>query len=76
MDCAVLSLTLLIGLVVNATMSWWWLDAVTALLLVPWLLREGLDGVRRKRRPDELRLRFCQSCLFGLKPCRAACCTA
>ena len=45
--CAVLSLTLLLGLVANATLGWWWLDAVTALFLVPWLLREGLDGIRR-----------------------------
>ena len=45
--CAVLSLTLLLGLVANATLGWWWLDAVTALLLVPWLLKEGLDGIRR-----------------------------
>ena len=45
--CAVLSLTLLLGLVANATLGWWWLDAVTALFLVPWLFREGLDGIRR-----------------------------
>ena len=76
MACAVLSLTLLIGLVANATLGWWWLDAVTALLLVPWLLREGLDGIRRKSRLDELQLCFCQSCLFGLKSCRAVCCAA
>ena len=72
--CAVLSLTLLIGLVANATLGWWWLDAVTALLLVPWLLREGLDGIRRDGRPDDLQLCFCRSCLFGLKSCGATCC--
>ena len=44
--CAYLSVTLLLGLVANALLGWWWLDATTALLLVPWLLREGLEGVR------------------------------
>ena len=72
--CAILSLTLLIGLVANAAMGWWWLDAVTALLLVPWLLREGLDGIRREGGPDDLRLCSCRSCVFGLKSCRSACC--
>ena len=72
--CAILSLTLLIGLVANAAVGWWWLDAVTALLLVPWLLREGLDGIRRDGSPGDLQLCFCRSCLFGMKSCRAACC--
>ena len=76
LSCAVLSLTLLIGLVANATLGWWWLDAVTALLLVPWLLREGLDGIRRDGRPDDLQLCSCRNCIFGLKSCRAACGTA
>lgn len=72
--CGVLSLTLLIGLVANATLGWWWLDAVTALLLVPWLLQEGLTGIRRNGRPDDLLLCSCRHCLFGLKSCRTACC--
>lgn len=74
--CGVLSLTLLIGLVANATLGWWWLDAVTALLLVPWLLHEGLTGIRRDGRPVDLQLCSCRSCLFGLGSCRAACCAA
>ena len=44
--CSFLSLALLIGLVSNALLGWWWLDSVTALVLVPWLLREGLAGIR------------------------------
>ena len=72
--CAALSFTLLIGLVANATLGWWWLDAATALLLVPWLLREGLEGVRGEDCHDELLLCSCRSCLFGLKSCKAACC--
>ena len=74
--CGVLSLTLLIGLVANAALGWWWLDAVTALLLVPWLLREGLAGIRGNGRSDDLQLCSCRSCLFGLSSCRASCCAA
>ncbi|OGO51217.1 MAG: hypothetical protein A2148_10075 [Chloroflexi bacterium RBG_16_68_14] len=44
--CSYLSITLLAGLIANAVAGWWWLDPLTALLLVPWLVREGLEGVR------------------------------
>ena len=70
--CAILSLTLLIGLVANATLGWWWLDAVTALLLVPWLLREGLGGIRKAGPSDQLELCTCRCCWFGLKTRRPA----
>ncbi len=42
--CSYLSLTLLIGLVANAVAGWWWADPIAALLMVPWLLKEGLEG--------------------------------
>jgi divalent metal cation (Fe/Co/Zn/Cd) transporter len=44
--CAILSLTLLIGLGANAIAGWWWADPVAALLMVPWLVREGIEGAR------------------------------
>ena len=44
--CAYLSLALLMGLVLNAVAGWWWADPVAALLMVPWLVREGLEGLR------------------------------
>jgi divalent metal cation (Fe/Co/Zn/Cd) transporter len=44
--CAYLSAILLGGLVLNATMGWWWADPVAALAMVPWLVREGVEGVR------------------------------
>ena len=44
--CAFLSLTLLVGLTLNATLGWWWADPVAALVMVPWLVREGVEGVR------------------------------
>ncbi len=72
--CSALSLTLLIGLVANAILGWWWLDSVTALLLVPWLLSEGLEGIRGEEHHDEVQLCSCRACLFGLRVCKAACC--
>jgi divalent metal cation (Fe/Co/Zn/Cd) transporter len=44
--CAGLSFTLLVGLAFNAAFHWWWADPVAALVMVPWLVREGLEGVR------------------------------
>lgn len=74
--CSYLSLTLLIGLVFNAMLGWWWLDAVTALLLVPWLIREGLEGIRAEECHDELNLCSCRPCFFGLRTCSTTCCVA
>ena len=44
--CAYLSFTLLVGLVLNAVAGWWWADPAAALAMVPWLLKEGTEGVR------------------------------
>jgi divalent metal cation (Fe/Co/Zn/Cd) transporter len=44
--CSYLSFTLLLGLVANAVAGWWWADPVAALLMVPWLVKEGLEGLR------------------------------
>ena len=43
--CSYLSLTLLVGLVANAALGWWWADPVAALAMVPWLVHEGLEGL-------------------------------
>lgn len=50
--CAWLSFALLLGLAANAAFGWWWADPVAALLMVPWLIREGLEGVRGERCED------------------------
>jgi divalent metal cation (Fe/Co/Zn/Cd) transporter len=42
--CAYLSFALLLGLGANALAGWWWADPAAALLMVPWLLREGLEA--------------------------------
>jgi divalent metal cation (Fe/Co/Zn/Cd) transporter len=47
--CAWLSLALLVGLVANATAGWWWADPVAALVMVPLLIREGMEAVRPEK---------------------------
>ncbi len=42
--CSYLSFCLLLGLGLNAWLGWWWADPAAALLMVPWLVREGLEG--------------------------------
>jgi len=42
--CSYLSFCLLAGLVANAVAGWWWADPLAALLMVPWLVHEGLEG--------------------------------
>jgi divalent metal cation (Fe/Co/Zn/Cd) transporter len=44
--CAYLSAILLGGLVLNALFGWWWADPVSALIMVPIIAREGLQGLR------------------------------
>lgn len=44
--CSCLSLILLLGLIANALLDWWWADPVAALLMIPWLVKEGLEGLR------------------------------
>ena len=44
--CAWLSLTTLLGLALNALLGWWWADPVAALVLVPLIVREGVEGLR------------------------------
>jgi divalent metal cation (Fe/Co/Zn/Cd) transporter len=43
--CSYLSFTLLLGLAANAVAGWWWADPIAALLMVPWLVKEGLEGL-------------------------------
>ncbi len=43
--CDLQDLTVLLGLGLNALMGWWWADPVAALALIPFLLKEGWEGV-------------------------------
>ncbi len=44
--CMYLSAILLCGLLLNALAGWWWADPVAALVMVPIIAREGLEGLR------------------------------
>lgn len=44
--CSYLSFALLVGLLANSLAGLWWADPVAALLMVPWLIKEGLEGIR------------------------------
>jgi divalent metal cation (Fe/Co/Zn/Cd) transporter len=53
--CSYLSAVLLLGLGANAALGWWWADPLAALAMVPWLLREGLEGLRGEEGGHESR---------------------
>ena len=44
--CAYLSVTLLIGLGLNALLGWWWADPVAALVMLPVILQEGRETLK------------------------------
>jgi len=44
--CDLQDLTLLFGLGLNALFGWWWMDPVAALLLIPFLLKEGWESIK------------------------------
>jgi len=50
--CAYLSIIALSGVLLNATLGWWWADPVAALCMVPIIMSEGIDGLRAKPRED------------------------
>jgi divalent metal cation (Fe/Co/Zn/Cd) transporter len=44
--CAWLSAILLAGLVLNAVFSMWWADPAAALIMMPFIAREGVETLR------------------------------
>lgn len=44
--CFYLSAILLVGLVMNAALGLWWADPISALVMVPIILREGWQSIR------------------------------
>jgi divalent metal cation (Fe/Co/Zn/Cd) transporter len=44
--CSLLSFILLAGLALHAWLGWWWADPVAGLCMIPWLVKEGLAGLR------------------------------
>ena len=46
--CVYLSALLLLGLLLNAGLGWWWADPIAALFMVPIIVKEGIDGMKAK----------------------------
>ena len=51
--CTYLSAILLGGLLLNAFLGWWWADSVAALIMVPIIVKEGIEGLRGETCCDE-----------------------
>ncbi len=47
--CSYLSFALVLGLGLNAWVGWWWADPVAALLMFPFVIREGLEALEGAR---------------------------
>lgn len=47
--CSYLSFALVLGLGLNALVGWWWADPVAALLMLPFVIREGLEALEGAR---------------------------
>jgi divalent metal cation (Fe/Co/Zn/Cd) transporter len=46
--CVYLSTILLAGLLLNAVLGWWWADPIAALIMVPIIAKEGIDGINAR----------------------------
>ncbi len=47
--CAYLSIILLLGLGLNALWGWWWADPVAALLMLGFIIKEGIEALEESR---------------------------
>jgi divalent metal cation (Fe/Co/Zn/Cd) transporter len=46
--CVYLSAILLGGLLLNTALGWWWADPLAALIMIPIIAKEGIDGIKAK----------------------------
>jgi divalent metal cation (Fe/Co/Zn/Cd) transporter len=46
--CVYLSAILLLGLLLNAALGWWWADPLAGLIMIPIITKEGFDGMRAR----------------------------
>ena len=51
--CTYLSAILLGGLLLNALLGWWWADPIAALVMVPIIVKEGIEGLRGETCRDD-----------------------
>ena len=47
--CVYLSAILLAGLLLNTALGWWWADPLAALIMVPIIAKEGINGIKAQR---------------------------
>ena len=57
--CAYLSVIAFTGVALNAIAGWWWCDPVAALMMVPIIAKEGVEGVRGETQCDDCRDSVC-----------------
>lgn len=50
--CTYLSAILLGGLLLNATLGWWWADPAAALVMLPIIIKEGVEAFRGEHCDD------------------------
>jgi divalent metal cation (Fe/Co/Zn/Cd) transporter len=50
--CTYLSAILLVGLILNAVFGLWWADPIAALIMVPIIVKEGIEGMQGKTCDD------------------------
>lgn len=46
--CAYLSVILLSGLLLNVLLGWWWADPIAAVIMVPIIIKEGIESLTGK----------------------------
>lgn len=46
--CVYLSAILLLGLVLNEALDWWWADPAAALIMIPLIAKEGVEALKGK----------------------------
>lgn len=44
--CVYLSVILLVGLLLNASLGWWWADPAAAIVMVPVIAKEGMQAIK------------------------------
>jgi divalent metal cation (Fe/Co/Zn/Cd) transporter len=50
MACGWLSIVVVVGVALYASLGWWWADSAAALAMIPFLMREGRDAIRFARK--------------------------
>jgi divalent metal cation (Fe/Co/Zn/Cd) transporter len=53
--CMYLSVIVLSGLALNALFGWWWADPIAALMMTPFITKEGISGLRGEDCCDDCR---------------------